>query len=273
MTTNLIAVLAGLGAIGGFFAGLLGFGGGVVMFPLLYYVPPLFGLAPLEAKTVAAVVVSQVFFSALIGGLAHLRRGRVHARIALPAGISSSIGAFAGGIVSKWTSEEFLLLLFGIVTLLVGMIMFLPVPQHKDEDPRRIAPAMVPLASYSLVGGTVVGFLGAGNFAFVPLLIYVLKVPTRIAIGSSLFIALMNSTAGFVGKLATGQIPLLLSGLVVGGAAAGALLGEKIHRLVPARTLRAIYALLVALIALRVWMTIWHDYAQALARSLTPTPT
>lgn len=273
MNPTLVAVLAGLGVIGGFFAGLLGFGGGVVMFPLLYYVPPLFGLAPLEAKTVAAVVVSQVFFSALIGGLAHSRRGRVHARIALPAGISSSIGAFAAGVASKWTSEGFLLLLFGIVTLLVGMIMFLPAPRHRDETPYRIAPAMVPLASYSFVAGTVVGFLGAGNFAFVPLLIYVLKVPTRIAIGSSLFIALMNSTAGFVGKLATGQIPLLLSGVVVAGAAAGALLGEKIHRLVPAPTLRAIYALLVALIAARVWLTIWNYYRVVLALSWTSTPT
>lgn len=268
MSPTLIAVLAGLGVGGGFFAGLLGFGGGVVMFPLLYYIPPLFGLEPLEAKTVAAVVVSQVFFSALVGGLAHLRRGRVHVRIALPAGISSSVGAFAGGVASKWTSEEFLLLLFGIVTLLVGMIMFLPAPQRRDEAPHPIAPAMVPLASYSLVAGTVVGFLGAGNFAFVPLLIYVLKVPTRIAIGSSLFIALMNSTAGFIGKLATGQIPLLLCGVVVAGAAAGALLGEKIHRLMSARTLRTVYALLVALIALRVWLTIWHYYAKPIARAL-----
>jgi uncharacterized membrane protein YfcA len=268
MSPTFVAVLAGLGAIGGFFAGLLGFGGGVVMFPLLYYVPPLFGLKPLEAKTVAAIVVSQVFFSALIGGLAHLRRGRVHARIVLLAGLSSSIGAFTGAVASKWTSEEFLLLLFGIVTLLVGVIMFLPAPPHDGEAPRPVAPATAPLASCSFVAGTVVGFLGAGNFAFVPLLIYVLQVPTRIAIGSSLFIALMNSAGGFVGKLATGQIPLLLSGLVVAGAAAGALLGEKIHRLVPARTLRGIYALLVALIAARVWLTIWRHYPNPIALSL-----
>jgi hypothetical protein len=263
MSAALIATLAGLGATGGFFAGLLGFGGGVVMFPLLYYVPPLFGLAHLEAQVVAAIVISQVFFSALIGGLAHLRRGRVHGRTALIAGIASSIGSFAGAIASPWTSEHFLLLLFGIVTLLVGLMMFLPPPRHKDHETHEeeIAPSRVPLALYSLLAGIVVGFLGAGNFAFVPLLIYVLKVPTRTAIGSSLFIALMNSTAGFVGKLATGQIPLLLTGIVVAGAAAGALLGEKVHRRLSPKTLRGIYALVVALIALRVWITIWNHYA------------
>ena len=63
MSFSLIALLASLGALGGFAAGLLGFGGGVVMFPLLLYVPSLLGFAELDAKTVAAVVVTQVFFS------------------------------------------------------------------------------------------------------------------------------------------------------------------------------------------------------------------
>jgi len=48
--------MTSIGAVGGFFAGLLGFGGGViVMFPLLYYIPPLLDLARIDAKTVAAV--------------------------------------------------------------------------------------------------------------------------------------------------------------------------------------------------------------------------
>src|SRR5262245_45335288 len=109
MRAAIIARLAPAAAIGGFSAGLLGFGGGVVMFPLLYYVPPLLGLARLEAKIVAAVVITQVFFSSLVGGLAHLRSGRVHGRIALIAGMASAVGSFVGGVASKWTSERFLL--------------------------------------------------------------------------------------------------------------------------------------------------------------------
>ena len=62
---------------------------------------------------------------------------------------------------------------------------------------------MFPLACCSLATGVVIGFLGAGNFVFVPLLIYVFKVPTRDAIGSTLFVALMNTAAGFVRKLVT----------------------------------------------------------------------
>ena len=90
MSAALIAAMAALGAIGGFLAGLLGFGGGVLMFPLLYYVPPLLGLVRLEAQTVAAVVISQVFFSALVGGVAHLRGGHVQGRLAFVAGAVSA---------------------------------------------------------------------------------------------------------------------------------------------------------------------------------------
>jgi uncharacterized membrane protein YfcA len=254
----LVGSLTLVGAAGGFFAGLLGFGGGVVMFPLLYYLPPLLGMERLDAKTVAAVVMTQVFFSTLIGGMAHLRGGRVHGRIALAAGITSAMGSFLGGVASKWTSERFLLLLFGIATLLVLAIMLLPAPDREVEKVslEKVTVATVPLSLCSFATGILIGFLGAGNFVFVPLLIYVLKVPTRIAIGSSLLIALMNTAFGFLGKLATGQVPWLMAIAVVIGASIGALVGERTHRRIPAPLLRYVYGTMVGLIALRVWLTI-----------------
>jgi uncharacterized protein len=258
ISPTLIVSLASVGAVGGFFAGLLGIGGGVVMFPLLYYVPPLLGLERLDAKTVAAVVMTQVFFSTLVGGLAHRRSGRVHRRIALVAGIASAVGSFVGGVASRWTSERFLLVLFGIVTLLVLAMMFLPAPSKELEKVslEDVAVAPLPLSLHSLVIGIVIGFLGAGNFVFVPLLIYILKVPTRIAIGSSLFIAMMSTSSGFLGKLATGQIPWLIAMVVVLGAGIGALVGERIHSRLATHTLRYVYGVMVGLIAVRIWLSI-----------------
>jgi uncharacterized protein len=258
ISLTLISTLAALGVLGGFFAGLLGFGGGVMMFPLLYYIPPLLGLSRLDAKTVAAVVISQVFFSTIIGGMAHLRHRRVHRRLVLGAGPTSAIGSFAGAVLSGKVSEDLLLALFGIITVLVLGMMFLPAPDHAQEDlsQERVKLALLPLMVCSLAAGSVIGLLGAGNFVFVPLLIYVLKVPTRIAIGSSLFIAMMNTSSGFLGKLLTGQIPLLLASSVVIGAAIGAVIGEKLHGNISAKTLRQIYGVMVAVIAVRVWMTL-----------------
>lgn len=258
MSPEFIATLALLGALGGFTSGLLGVGGGVVMFPVLLYVPSLLGFASLDANTVAAVVVAQVFFSASIAGAAHFRSGRVHGRLTLIAGVTSAGGAFLGGIASKWVSDRFLLFLFGIITLFVAAIMLMPGPSgNQDNVPAdRVTVPTIPLSIFSIVTGVLAGLLGSGNFIFPPLLIYVLKVPTRIAIGSSLTIALINTSAGFLGKLFTGQIPFLLTLFVVLGAAIGALAGERVHRLVSTVMLRQIYAALVALIAIRVWLTI-----------------
>lgn len=258
MSPALVVSLTLIGTIGGCFSGLLGFGGGVVMFPLLYYVPPLLGLEALHAKTVAAVVITQVFFSTLIGGLTHLHSGRVHGRIALVAGLTSAAGAFVGGVASQWTSDRFLLLLFGIATFLVLGMMFLPAPNKEAEKlpPEKVVVAPFLLSLCSLITGTLIGFLGAGNFVFVPLLIYLFKVPTRIAIGSSLFIAMINTCFGFLGKLASGQIPWLVAMSVVIGACIGALVGEKIHRRIPASILRYLYAAMVGVIAARIWLSI-----------------
>ncbi|HET9916658.1 MAG TPA: sulfite exporter TauE/SafE family protein, partial [Candidatus Binatia bacterium] len=146
----------------------------------------------------------------------------------------------------------------GSITLLVLAMMLLPAPA-KSQDNRSTAqvslPAL-PLSIFSTLTGGIVGLLGSGNFIFPPLLIYILKVPTRIAIGSSPIIALINSSAGFLGKLFTGQIPFLVTFVVVIGAALGALGGERVHRRLSSATLRRIYAVLVILIAVRVWLTL-----------------
>jgi uncharacterized protein len=258
VSAALIVTVALLGSLGGFSAGLLGFGGGVVMFPLLYYVPPLLGLERLDAKTVAAVVVAQVFFSTIVGGTAHLRAGRVHWRIAVTSGSSSAAAAFVGGMASVWASDRFLMVLFALLILAVLGMMLLPGPTdlHEAVSADRLSVPLVPLVITSSVAGVMIGFLGAGNFVFVPLLIYAMKVPTRIAIGSSLFIAMMNTFFGFLGKMLTGQIPLVIASAVVCGAAIGAWAGEQIHSRMSPWTIRYIYAAMVGLIGLRVWLTI-----------------
>ena len=252
-----MALLAFLGEIGGVAAGLLGFGGGIIMLPLLYYVPPLLGLSQLNVKTVAAVVISQVFFSTLIGGWVHSRHGRVHKRLVIVAGVLSTAGSLAGAIGSKWLPEQWVLVLFGLVSLSVALMMVLPMTIQQEEMPAdKIDFSLTHLSLVSCAAGVVVGLLGAGNFIFVPVLVYVLKIPTRVAIGSSLLIALMNTSGGFLGKLITAQIPFALTLAVVIGASTGVLLGERLHGRFSIPTLNWIYAGIVWLITIRVWITL-----------------
>ena len=261
MSLGLFLVLATLACLAGFGAGFIGLGGGLLLFPLLLYLPPYVGLRPLDAKTVAALVISQVFFAGVIGGAAHWRKQRVHKKLTLIGALLSAVGAFVGGIASKWVSEWFLLFLFGVVTLIAGLVMFLPAPSaDKEETPlESVIFPLLPLAVISLFVGSVVGLLGAGNFLFVPLLIYILKVPTRITIGSSLVIHVLNSFAGFSGKLLTGQIPFLMSIAVIIGTSLGAMAGEKSHSRVSPRTLRYVYSAVIAVVALRVWITLFFS--------------
>lgn len=258
MSGGLFFTLFSLAGIAGFGAGFIGLGGGLLLFPLLLYLPPYFGLQPIDAKTVAALVISQVFFSGFVGGAAHWRSGRVHKRIILIGALASSLGAFTGGIASKWVSDWFLLLLFGFVTLVAGAVMFFPGPSAEAEQipTERIGVPVLSLGAISLSVGLVVGLLGAGNFLFVPLLIYVLKIPTRVTIGSALVIHVLNGFAGFTGKLITGQVPLEMTIAVLLGAGIGAIAGEKCHGRVSPQVLRYTYAGVIAIVALRIWATI-----------------
>lgn len=258
MSEGLFLTLLSLAGVAGFGAGFIGLGGGLLLFPLLLYVPPHLGLPAIDTRTVAALVLSQIFFGGLVGGIAHWRQGRVHGKLTLVAGATSSAGAFLGGIASKWASEWFLLLLFGIVTIIAGMVMFLPAPSAQKEA-ATLGTVSVPslaLGVIALCVGVVVGLLGAGNFLFVPLLIYVLKIPTRISIGSSLIIFVVNGFAGFLGKLVTGQIPLLMSTAIIAGASLGAFAGEKCHSRASPVLLRCVYAAVVVIVGLRVWLTL-----------------
>jgi uncharacterized membrane protein YfcA len=136
--------------------------------------------------------------------------------------------------------------------------MFLPAPSAESERTSidMIGVRSLPLLAISSFVGVVVGLLGAGNFLFVPLLIYVLRIPTRITIGSALAIHVLNGFAGFAGKLVTGQVPLWMTVSVAAGACLGAILGERCHSRVSPLILRYTYAGVIAIVAVRVWLTI-----------------
>jgi uncharacterized membrane protein YfcA len=259
--SGLLPTLFALAVIAGFGSGFIGVGGGLLLFPLLYYFPPVLGLAPIDAKTVAALVVSQVLFSGLVGGAAHWRHGRVHGKLIMVGGSASSVGALIGGIASKSAPEWFLLLLFGIITLIAGGVMFLPAPSIEREA-ANIESIAIPSGALGVIAsvvGLVVGLLGAGNFLFVPLLIYVLKLPTRVTIGSCLLIYVVNAIFGFLGKLLTGQIPFLMTVVIIAGASLGALIGEECHSRVSPKVLRYAYGGVIAIVAVRIWTTILNS--------------
>lgn len=247
-------ILVFLGFIGGIFSGWLGIGGGILMVPLLLYVPPFLNIGQLDMKEVAGLTMAQGFFAALSGAIVHGRHRFISKRLVLYMGSSIIVGSLTGSILSKFVSGSVLLAIFAALALVAAVLMFLP----KKEDWEGVNAEDVdfnkPLAiSIPLFLGFLLGMVGQGGaFILVPVMLYILRIPTRITIGSSLGIILFSASAGFLGKLSTGQVPLLFALTLVTGAMAGAQIGAHLSQGTETRTLRLALACIIAFTALRM---------------------
>jgi uncharacterized membrane protein YfcA len=244
MTLPLIVLLIGL--VGGALSGLLGIGGGIVTAPLLLYLPRLFGHEPLSMHVVGGLTISQALFASLFGGVAHWRSGSVDRRLAAVMSGVIFIAALAGGAGSKWFSHRFLLGLFLILSLAAAVLILFPQPKGNGAE-------YVP-GSFSTPGAVAIalgiGLLGGlvgqgGSFILIPMAVTLLRVPLRIAMGSNMVIIFCASLAGFLGKAATGQVPLLLAAALLVGILPGSLAGVALARRVPTGALRTALAGLI----------------------------
>src|SRR5438309_10689794 len=91
VTAPLAITLVGIGFLGAFFAGFLGIGGALVMFPLLLYMPPLLGVGALGVRDVVGVTMALVFVTAVSGFLAHRRHGVVNRQLTVLGGIAGAV--------------------------------------------------------------------------------------------------------------------------------------------------------------------------------------
>ena len=258
MTVAFAVTLLVLGFLGAFVAGLLGVGGAIVMIPLLLYVPPLLDVGRLDVKAVAGVTMTQVLVAAASGMLAHRRYGAVNARLAWVGGASMAGGSLVGALGSKFVSDDVLLLVFAIMVTAAAFLIFMPPASGVAADGTRVEFSSLRAAIVAAGVGLAAGLVGAGGaFLLVPLLLVVVGIPIRITIGSSLAITALAASAGFVGKLVTGQIPFGPALAVVLGAVPGAQLGAAVSRRMPPLVLRAALFVFVVLTAIRVWADVF----------------
>jgi len=102
--------------------------------------------------------------------------------------------------------------------------------------------------------GLASGLVGAGGaFLLVPVLIAILRIPVRVTIGTSLAMTSASAAMGFLGKVSTGQIPLVPALAVVAGSLTGAPLGARLSRRVPVTFLRLLLAAFIAAVTARIW--------------------
>lgn len=239
-------------------SGLLGLGGAVLLIPAYLYLPPLFGLTPLDVKSISGITSVQVFATALLGVALHRRHGAVNKRLVLVMGIPITIASFLGAMVSGRVPGNVILAVFAVMAIL-GAILMVVKRENPDEvgtDFSYSAPSAVSVASGVGLFGGMVGAPGA--FLLSPLMMAVLRIPTRITIGSTLGIVLLSALAASVGKIATGQVPLDPTIAAVVGSLPGVALGSIFSHRLHATTLRWALAVFIGAVGIQMgYRLIW----------------
>lgn len=225
-------LVLGLAVAVGVSLGLLGGGGSILLVPLLVYVG---GVDPKQAIVLSLVVVG---LTSAAGALPHARSGRVDWRTAGLFGSASMAGAYLGGRLGALLPSALLLGAFAVMMLVTAgaMLRGRREPVRPVGDRRRLAKVL----AEGLGVGVVTGLVGAGGgFLVVPALVLLggLSMPT--AVGTSLVVIAMKSSAGVLGYLSGVEVDWGTAGAVATATVLGALLGARLVDRVPADRLRS----------------------------------
>jgi uncharacterized membrane protein YfcA len=271
-------LLLALGGGVGFLSGMFGIGGGFLMTPLLT-------LIGVPAPIAAATVANQVVGSSVSGALAQWRRRNVDLRMAVVLILSGAVGSAAG--VGLFTLLQGLgqidLVIAGCyVVLLVTVGLLMEIESIRAWRRRRnpagwrrklhrhtwihglplkvkFRASRLYISIFAPIGvgagvGALSGLMGVGGgFIMVPALIYLLDMPTAMAVGTSLVqITLVAANVTFLQAMSNHTVDALLAVILVIGAAAGAQIGGRIGANLKGEHLRALLGLLVLAVGIEV---------------------
>jgi uncharacterized protein len=274
---NVFLVLA-MGLAVGFISGMFGIGGGFLMTPLLIFI----GVQPAVA---VASVTTHIAASSFSGAIAYWRRKALDGTLALTLFAGGIIGSAGGVALFTWLralDQLDLMIRLSYVTLLtvVGVLMvgesaraIIRTRQGKPVELRRPGSHIwfhgLPLkvrfkrskvyvsAIPVLAIGFIVGFLGAimgigGGFLLVPMLIYLMRVPTATVIGTSMVLTFLTMVSATVLHAATNHlVDAVLALILMVGGVIGAQFGAHAGQRIRGEWLRLLLGLLVLAVGLR----------------------
>ncbi|MFQ5880937.1 MAG: sulfite exporter TauE/SafE family protein [Candidatus Methylomirabilales bacterium] len=245
------SLLMGLGV--SVLSGLLGIGGGIILAPALLYLPPLLGIGALDMRAVAGLTMTQALFACLSGAWRHRKYRFVCWSVVRWMGLTMLVASFMGAIASKAVRNEVLLGIFALLALTAALLMVLPQEENPSKDEVTISFNRPLAVAIALSVGFVGGLVGqGGSFILIPLMLWLLRLPLRVVLGSNLAIVAFASFSGFLGKLITHQIPLEIGAALVLGAVPGAQIGGIMSRRTPTPFLRGLLAVIILIAAVKM---------------------
>jgi uncharacterized membrane protein YfcA len=260
-----LAYLA-IGLAAGFFAGLLGIGGGAVMVPMLVFVFAAQGLPAEHIMHVAlGTAMATIMFTSVSSMRAHHAHGAVDWGIARAIAPGILVGAFSAALAAGLIAKRPLALVFTLLVFYAAtQILF-------DLRPRqaRELPGAGGLFAAGAGIGAISSLLAAGGaFLCIPFLARC-SVPLRRAIGTASAVGLPIAFAGTLGYIAQGLLaeglPRLSVGyvylpalvLIAGTSMLAAPMGARLAHRLPVKRLRMIFALLLYALAIRMLVGLW----------------
>lgn len=257
MDIGFIITIFLIGFIGSYISGMLGIGGSIIKYPMLLYIPPIFGLAAFSAHEVSGISAVQVLFASISGVWAYRKGGYLNKTLIIYMGISVLIGSVIGSFGSQSMSENGINLVYGILAIIAAVMMFIPKKGIDDIPLDQVTFNKWLAAILALIVGLGSGVVGAaGGFLLVPIMLVVLKIPTRVTIASSLAITFISSIGATVGKLSTGQVDYFPALIMVIASILAAPLGAMAGKKMNTKILQVILAVLILATAVKIWMGI-----------------
>ncbi|NYE07558.1 hypothetical protein F4694_004369 [Bacillus niacini] len=246
-----------IGFVGSFISGLLGIGGAIINYPMLLYIPVMLGVGQFTAHEVSGITAIQVFFATIGGVFAYRKGGYLNKALIAYMGISILIGSFIGGFGSTHMPESVMNIVYGILALIAVILMFIPKKGIDDTPLEQVKFNKLIAILFAFIVGVGAGIVGAGGaFLLVPIMLVVLKIPTRMTIASSLAITLISSIGAVSGKIFTGQIAIVPSLILVVASLIASPVGANAGKRINTKALQAIMGILILATAVKTWMEI-----------------
>ncbi|MYL32883.1 TSUP family transporter [Pontibacillus yanchengensis] len=245
-----------IGFVGSFVSGMVGIGGSIIKYPMLLYIPPLLGFTAFTAHEVSGISAVQVLFATIGGVWAYRKGGYLNKSLILYMGISILIGSFIGGYGSNMMSDSAVNLVYGLLATIAAIMMFVPKEGIEDQNLTEVKFNKGLAASLAFVTGIGAGIVGAaGAFILVPIMLVVLKIPTRMTIASSLAITFISSIGATIGKVTTGQVEYLPAGVMIVASLLASPLGANAGKKINTKILQGILAALILASAIKIWVS------------------
>ena len=277
-----ILLLIGLGGIVGILSGMFGVGGGFLMTPLLFFI----GIPPAVA---VASEANQILGASFSGAIAHFRRKNVDIKMGFLLILGGIIGSIFGvelfRIFKNLGQLELIIKVCYVLFLgIIGIIMFfesLRALNYKSKNIKvrktrhhswvqglplkmrfrtsNLYISSIPAVFIGFFVGILASIMGiGGGFIIVPAMIYILGMPTKVVVGTSLFqIIFVTGVTTYLHAVKNFSVDIILSLLLLVGGVIGAQFGVRIGLKLKAEQLRILLAILVLAMCLKITLELF----------------